>query len=189
MGQAPRLPEIRLPLEKRIIYFVTWCVKDRRNVLANPDVFEAIKATITQLPGWHILAGVVMPDHAHWIVGPRLDWEFQLVIFQTHSSGFWAKRWLNRIGNGSAGVLIDCCAPMRTCTANGFTCKTIQCVMVWCKEQTIGHTIWISLMMKKIICRGSCQLPVLRTGEAGSFPYRAGTADGVRTDRRGVVRS
>ncbi len=73
MGQPPRLPEIRLPWEKRIIYFVTLCVKDRRNVLANPDVFEAIKATITQLRGWNILAGVVMPDHAHWVVGPRLN--------------------------------------------------------------------------------------------------------------------
>ncbi|HWX17947.1 MAG TPA: transposase [Chthoniobacterales bacterium] len=58
-----------------------FCVKDRRNVLANPDVFEAIKATITQLRGWHILAGAVMPDHAHWIVGPRLDREISVGDF------------------------------------------------------------------------------------------------------------
>jgi REP element-mobilizing transposase RayT len=81
MGQPPRLPEIRLPWEKRIIHFVTLCVKDRRKVLASPDVFEASKATITQLRRWHILAGVVMPDHAHWIVGPRLDREIPVGDF------------------------------------------------------------------------------------------------------------
>jgi putative transposase len=81
MGQPPRLQEIRLPWEKSVIYFVTLCVKDRRNVLANPDVFEAIKATITQLQRWHILAGVVMPDHAHWIVGPRFDREISVGDF------------------------------------------------------------------------------------------------------------
>jgi len=56
-------------------------VKDRCNVLANPNVFEAIKATITQLRGWHVLAGVVMLDHAHWIVGPRLDREISVGDF------------------------------------------------------------------------------------------------------------
>ena len=69
MGQPPRLPEIRLPWEKSVIYFVTLCVKDRREVLANTKVFEAMEATIAPLRKWRVLAGVIMPDHAHWIVG------------------------------------------------------------------------------------------------------------------------
>ena len=70
MGEPPRLPAILLPCEKSVIYFVTMCVKDRRHVLANMSVFEAIKKTIAQLRRWRVLAGVIMPDHSHWIVSP-----------------------------------------------------------------------------------------------------------------------
>ncbi len=70
MGEPPRLSEIQLPWEKSIIYFGTLCVKDRRQVLANTKVFEAIKTTIDQVRKWHVLAGVIMPDHSHWIVSP-----------------------------------------------------------------------------------------------------------------------
>lgn len=70
MAEPPRLSPILLPWEKSIIYFVTICVKDRRKVLSNAAVFEAIKRTIAQLKRWRVLAGVVMPDHAHWIVSP-----------------------------------------------------------------------------------------------------------------------
>ena len=74
MGQPPRLSEIQLPWEKSIIYFVTMCVKNRHSgVLANARVFEASKTTIEQLRKWRVLAGVIMPDHAHWIVSPIGD--------------------------------------------------------------------------------------------------------------------
>ena len=73
MGEPPRLPAILLPWEKSVIYFVTMCVKDRRQVLANKSVFEAIKKTIAQLRRWRVLAGVIMPDHSHWIVSPVED--------------------------------------------------------------------------------------------------------------------
>ena len=70
MGEPPRLREIQLPWEKSIIYFVTLCVKDRRRVLANTRVFEAMQTTISQLRRWRVLAGVIMPEHAYWIVAP-----------------------------------------------------------------------------------------------------------------------
>jgi hypothetical protein len=57
MAEPPRLPAIRLPWEKSIVYFVTMCVKDRRKVLATPKVFEAIKTAIGQLRKWRVLAG------------------------------------------------------------------------------------------------------------------------------------
>jgi REP element-mobilizing transposase RayT len=49
MGEPPRLSEIQLPWEKSIIYFVTVCVKGRRQVLANTKAFEAIKTTIVSI--------------------------------------------------------------------------------------------------------------------------------------------
>jgi len=73
MAEPQRLPAIRLPWENSIIYFVTISVKDRRKVLATPAMFEAIKTAIPQLQKWHVLAGVVMPDHVHWIVSPVAD--------------------------------------------------------------------------------------------------------------------
>ena len=85
MAQPPRLSEIQLPWEKSVIYFVTLCVKDRRNVLANPDVLEVIQATIDQLRKWRVLAGVIMPDHSHWIVSPIGDRELSVGDF---SEGF-----------------------------------------------------------------------------------------------------
>ena len=98
MGQPPRLLEIRLPWEKSVIYFVTLCVKDRREVLANTNVFEAMEATIAPLRNWRVLAGVIMPDHAHWIVSPIGDRErsvgdcsdgFKRVLRKTLGSQQW----------------------------------------------------------------------------------------------------
>ena len=73
MAEPPRLSGIRLPCETSIIYFVTICVKDRRKILATPEVFEAIKFVIPQLRNWRVLAGVIMPDHTHWVVSPVGD--------------------------------------------------------------------------------------------------------------------
>jgi len=73
MGEPPRLSRILLPWEKSITYFVTVCVKGRRRVLANPQTFEAIKNSAAELTNWRVLAGVVMPDHAHFIIAPDKD--------------------------------------------------------------------------------------------------------------------
>jgi hypothetical protein len=78
MAEPPRLPAILLPWDKSIIYFVTMCVKDRRQVLANQTVFNAMKETIGQLQKWHVLAGIVMPDHVHWVVSPVEDRELSV---------------------------------------------------------------------------------------------------------------
>jgi putative transposase len=91
MAEPPRLPAILLPWDKSIIYFVTICVKDRRNVLARPEIFEAIKTVIAQLQKWHVLAGVIMPDHVHWVVSPVQDRDLSVGDF---SHGF--KRMLRK---------------------------------------------------------------------------------------------
>jgi REP element-mobilizing transposase RayT len=71
--------------------FVTICVKDRRKVLATLEVFEAIKTAIPQLQKWHVLAGVNMPDHVHWVVSLVEDRELSVGDF---SHGF--KRTLRK---------------------------------------------------------------------------------------------
>ena len=73
MSEPPRLRAVFLGWDKSIIYFVTICVKDRRQVLADPAMFEAIKETIAQLRKWYVLAGVMMPDHVHLVVSPVED--------------------------------------------------------------------------------------------------------------------
>ena len=85
MAEPPRLPAIQLPWERSIIYFVTMCVENRHHVLANPVVFGAIKITIPQLLKWQVWAGVVMPDHARWIVAPAEDRDLSVGDF---SHGF-----------------------------------------------------------------------------------------------------
>jgi REP element-mobilizing transposase RayT len=92
MGEPPRLSEIQLPWEISIIYFVTLCVEDRRKVLANPKVFEAIKTTVSQLRRWRVLAGVIMPDHVHWIVAHIDDRELSVGDMQQASSEHCEKR-------------------------------------------------------------------------------------------------
>ena len=52
-------------------------------MLANARVFEAIKTTIDQLRRWRVLAGVIMPDHAHWIVSPIEDRGLSVGDFST----------------------------------------------------------------------------------------------------------
>ena len=40
MGHPPRIP-VWLPLDKAVVYFVTFCVQDRQPVLANQRVLTA----------------------------------------------------------------------------------------------------------------------------------------------------
>jgi putative transposase len=83
MGEPPRLSEITLPEEKSIIYFVTLCVKGRRKALANAKMFDAIKTAIQELRRWDVLAAVIMPEHVHFIVGPREDRGLSIGDFAT----------------------------------------------------------------------------------------------------------
>jgi hypothetical protein len=62
MAEPPRLSAILLSWDKSVIYFVTVCVKDRRKVLANQVVFEAIKQSIAGMRKWRVLAGVIILD-------------------------------------------------------------------------------------------------------------------------------
>ncbi len=73
MAEPPRLPAICLPWDHSVIYFVTICVKGRHLVLANNDTHRAISDVTSDLRSWEVIAGVIMPDHLHSFVRPRVD--------------------------------------------------------------------------------------------------------------------
>jgi REP-associated tyrosine transposase len=83
MGEPPRLSEIRIPAGTSITYFVTLCVNGRRPVLATPEVFESVQRTIGDLKHWEIQAGVIMPDHIHFVIAPMKDRELPVGDFAT----------------------------------------------------------------------------------------------------------
>jgi REP-associated tyrosine transposase len=73
MGEPPRLSEIKIPSGTPVIYFVTLCVDGRRPVLENPKVFQAVQRNVGHLRNWRVQAGVVMPDHIHFMITPMKD--------------------------------------------------------------------------------------------------------------------
>lgn len=116
-------------------------MKNRHSVLANARVFEAIKTTIEQLRKWRVVAGVIMPGHSHWIVSPIGDRELSVGDFSEGLKRVLRKTLGSQPWEWSADVLIAFCVPTRTCTANGFTYRTILCGMLWSKERKIGRII------------------------------------------------
>jgi putative transposase len=165
MAEPPRLPTIFLPWDKSIIYFVTMCVKDRRKVLANSHVFDAIKATITQLCKWHVLAGVVMPDHAHWVVSPVEDRDLSVGDF---SHGF--KRILRKgLGPQSWEWQRGCFDRLLRLDEN------LRSKWIYVKDNPVRHGLvqraddWpYYLDFTNELNRGSCQLPL----EGDRVPFR-----------------
>jgi putative transposase len=69
MGHPPRIP-VRLRWEQTVIHFVTICVKDRKQVLANEAAFNALKKAAARLGEWRVLAAILMPGHLHVVVAP-----------------------------------------------------------------------------------------------------------------------
>jgi putative transposase len=79
MARPPRIP-VWLPEDQPIIYFITLCVEERKQVLNSPHVFEIIKNFCTNIARWEALAMVVMPDHLHALIAPR-DREAKITQF------------------------------------------------------------------------------------------------------------
>ena len=79
-----------------MIYFVTICVANRQQVLANETAFSAFKAAISKLENWRILAAMLMPDHLHVIIAPMEGRDAKLGNFSAA-----LKRWMRRELNAS----------------------------------------------------------------------------------------
>jgi REP element-mobilizing transposase RayT len=81
MGQPPRLAGIKIPSGTAVVYFVTLCVDQRQAVLATVEMFGAIQNAIAALRNWDVKAGVIMPDHAHFMVEPNNDRDLSVADF------------------------------------------------------------------------------------------------------------
>jgi putative transposase len=79
-----------LPWNQRTIYFITFCAKDRKSVLANADVWKICRIIFDKLDQWKILAAIAMPDHLHLLAAPVSDREASVSAFAK-----WFKRWFN----------------------------------------------------------------------------------------------
>jgi len=95
VGHPPRVP-VWLSWEKRVIYFVTICVANRRGVLGNEAAFNAFKVAVGKLDKWKVLAAMLMPDHLHVIAAPINNRDTKLGNF----SGA-LKRWMRQELNAS----------------------------------------------------------------------------------------
>jgi REP element-mobilizing transposase RayT len=69
MARPPRIP-VWLPLDQPVIYFVTWCVHNRRPVLANDGALTAFQNAVGRLTRWRVIAAILMTDHLHALACP-----------------------------------------------------------------------------------------------------------------------
>jgi REP element-mobilizing transposase RayT len=89
VSRPPRIPNW-LPWEKSTVYFITFCVKDRKPVLANARAWQACRTVFHKLDQWEILSAIAMPDHLHLLAAPT-DREASVSAFTK-----WFKRWFNQ---------------------------------------------------------------------------------------------
>ena len=90
MARPPRIP-VWLQWDQRVIYFVTLCVRNRKHVLVEPNIFAAIKRFCCDNSNWNRIAAVIMPDHIHVITSPKIDRDQRVTQF---SAGL--KRFVRR---------------------------------------------------------------------------------------------
>jgi REP element-mobilizing transposase RayT len=60
-----------LGLDQTVVYFITFCVKGRRPVLANDEAFAAFIEVARRVGNWTMIAAVLMPDHVHLLAAPN----------------------------------------------------------------------------------------------------------------------
>jgi len=86
--RPPRIPNW-LPWKQESVYFITFCVEERRHVLANRRVWQIVLKTLERLNQRTTLAAIVMLDHLHILTAP-LDREASVSAYSK-----WFKRWFN----------------------------------------------------------------------------------------------
>ena len=70
MGHPPRIP-VWLRWDQEVVYFLTFCVAQRRKVLANEPAFAAFQEALVRLTKWNVIAAVLMPDHVYLLIAPN----------------------------------------------------------------------------------------------------------------------
>ena len=87
--------EVRPVAHRPTIVFVTVCTQDRRPILANAIMHEAIVDAWANATAWQVGRYVVMPDHVHLFATPGPN---PLALMNWVS--FWKSRLARKIGTG-----------------------------------------------------------------------------------------
>ena len=80
MARPPRIP-VWIKSGTRVVYFITLCVKGRKQVLTNPATFRAIVKFCEGNTNWRMSAAVIMPDHLHALVSPCVNRDQKVTQF------------------------------------------------------------------------------------------------------------
>ncbi len=133
-----------------------------QQVLANKSVFEAIKKTIAQLRRWRVLAGVIMPDHSHWIVSPVEDRGLSVGDFST---GF--KRVLRKTLGSQSWEWQRGCFDRLLRSDENLRNKWIYVQDNPVRQRFVQKAEDWPYYLDFINCGGSCQLPLQFRGVGG----------------------
>ncbi len=91
-----RLPHLFLDRENQSpIVFLTVCAKQRRPILANPDMVRRLVSAWMAANHWLVGRFVVMPDHLHLFCSPN--------TIPPESIADWVRYWKSMVGK-SAGT-------------------------------------------------------------------------------------
>lgn len=108
--QPPGLPERRRPVHlpaldvgnRSVIVFLTVCTADRRPILANATVHQAILQAWQKADHWLVGRYVVMPDHLHLFCAPAsypptplVAWVayWKRMVAFVHGGSFWQRNF------------------------------------------------------------------------------------------------
>jgi len=90
MSRPPRIPNW-LPDDQSTIYFITFCVEERKPVLANSRTWSTCCDVFEKLDQRTILSALAMPDHIPMLAAPA-DRDASVSSFAK-----WFKRWFNQV--------------------------------------------------------------------------------------------
>jgi REP element-mobilizing transposase RayT len=139
MGHPPRIP-VWLRPDQSVVYFVTICVEHRKPVLANAAAFVAFTNAALKLRDWTILAGILMPDHLHFLAAPQHDREAKV----GNVSGA-IKRWMRQELDASwkwqPGSFDRLVRSDESLHEKWITWKRTRSARVWSEVGKIGRTV------------------------------------------------
>jgi putative transposase len=87
--------EVRPASHRPTVVFVTVCTKNRRSILANAQVHDALIETWSKATAWLVGQYVIMPDHIHLFATPGPQ-----PLPLENWIAFWKSRLARKLGTG-----------------------------------------------------------------------------------------
>ena len=120
---------------------MTFCVAQRKPVLANARAWRICRATFDKLDQWTILAAIAMPDHLRLLASPVADRDAPVTAFAK-----WFKRWFNEAYwncrpsvSGGRDRTWNCSDQTSPFPKNGNMCGKTRCAQALLRILMIGR--------------------------------------------------